>query len=62
MVSKIASSFGDSITYDQSTPGGSSLYAHAQNQTTINKINQQNWDYVVLQDQSQNPSLSQFSE
>ena len=36
MVSNIASSFGDSVTYDQSTPGGSSLYAHAQNQTTIN--------------------------
>ena len=58
MLSKIASSFGDSITYDQSTPGGASLYSHSQNQTTINKINQQNWDYVVLQDQSQNPSLS----
>ena len=58
MISNIANEFGDSIFYDQSTPGGTSLYAHSQNQTTINKINQQNWDYVVLQDQSQRPSLS----
>ena len=58
MISSIANEFGDSIFYDQSTPGGTSLYAHSQNQTTINKINQQNWDYVVLQDQSQRPSLS----
>jgi hypothetical protein len=58
MLSDIASAFGDSISYDQNTPGGSSLYAHSQNQITINKINQQSWDYVVLQGQSQNPSLS----
>ena len=58
MISNIANDFGDSINHDQSTPGGTSLYAHSQNQATINKINQQNWDYVVLQDQSQRPSLS----
>ena len=58
MLSKISSSFGDSIFYDQHTPGGYSLYAHSQDQLTIDKINQQNWDYVVLQDQSQRPSLS----
>lgn len=58
MVADIASSFGDTISFDQSTPGGASLYGHSQNQTTLDKINQQDWDYVVLQDQSQNPSLS----
>ena len=58
MLSKISSSFGDSIFHDQNTPGGYSLFAHSQDQLTIDKINQQNWDYVVLQDQSQRPSLS----
>ena len=58
MLSKISSSFGDSIFHDQNTPGGYSLYAHSQDQLSIDKINQQNWDYVVLQDQSQRPSLS----
>ena len=58
MISNIANDFGDTVNYDQNTPGGTSLYAHSQNQTTINKINQQNWDFVVLQDQSQRPSLS----
>ena len=58
MISNIANNLGDTVNYDQNTPGGTSLYAHSQNQTTINKINQQNWDFVVLQDQSQRPSLS----
>ena len=58
MISNIANDLGDTVNYDQNTPGGTSLYAHSQNQTTINKINQQNWDFVVLQDQSQRPSLS----
>ena len=58
LVSNIANDFGDSLHYDQSTPGGTSLFAHSQNQTTLNKISQQNWDFVVLQDQSQRPSLS----
>ena len=57
MISNIANDLGDTVNYDQNTPGGTSLYAHSQNQTTINKINQQNWDFVVLQDQSQRPSL-----
>ena len=58
IISNIANDLGDTVNYDQNTPGGTSLYAHSQNQTTINKINQQNWDFVVLQDQSQRPSLS----
>ena len=58
MISNIANDLGDTVNYDQNTPGGTSLYAHSQNQTTINKINQQNWDFIVLQDQSQRPSLS----
>ena len=36
LVSNIANDFGDSLYYDQSTPGGTSLFAHSQNQTTLN--------------------------
>jgi len=58
MVKQIALSFGDTLNYESSTPGGASFGMHATNTTTISKINQQVWDYVVLQAQSQEPSLS----
>jgi hypothetical protein len=44
--------------HESSTPGGSNFNAHSANTQTLNKINQQQWDYVVLQAQSQEPSLS----
>ena len=58
MVKQIALSFGDTLNYESSTPGGASFGMYATNTTTISKINQQVWDYVVLQAQSQEPSLS----
>lgn len=54
---KMASSTGDSIITDQSTPGGYTLQGHSTNATSLNKIRQGNWDYVVLQEQSQRPSF-----
>ncbi|MGY8951566.1 MAG: PKD domain-containing protein, partial [Flavobacteriales bacterium] len=58
MVKQIALSFGDTLNYESSTPGGANFNMHSTNTTTISKINQQVWDYVVLQAQSQEPSLS----
>jgi hypothetical protein len=58
MVSSIATSFGDLLIYDSNTPGGYTFYAHSTNATTLTKINSNNWDYVVLQEQSQLPSFS----
>ena len=55
-VSKIASSLGDSVFYDSNTPGGYRLLNHATNATTLAKISQEDWDYVVIQAQSQEPS------
>ena len=40
-----------------STPGGTTFQVHTTNATTQNLINQGNWDYVVLQEQSQLPSF-----
>lgn len=56
-VSKLASSLGDSISYDSSTPGGFRLMDHATYQGTLNKISQEKWDFVVIQAQSQEPSF-----
>ena len=58
LISNIALSFGDTLNTESSTPGGASLFGHVNNASTLAKINQQPWDFVVLQDQSQKPSLS----
>ena len=53
----IASSVGDNLIYDESTFGGYSFLNHLNNETTLSKIRQGNWDYVVLQGRSGWPSL-----
>jgi plastocyanin len=58
LVEQIALSFGDTLVHESSTPGGADFNAHSTNAQTLNKINQQQWDYIVLQAQSQEPSLS----
>ncbi len=56
-VSKLAAASGDYLYYQSSAPGGYSLSQHAFYAPTLSLIAQGGWDYVVLQDQSQNPSL-----
>ena len=56
MISLAALSVGDTLLSDSNTPGGYKLSDHHGNSTSINKILQEKWDYVVLQDQSQEPS------
>ena len=58
LVEQIALSFGDTLVHESSTPGGANFNAHSTNTQTLSKINQQQWDYIVLQAQSQEPSLS----
>jgi hypothetical protein len=58
LVEQIALSFGDTLVHESSTPGGANFNAHSTNAQTLSKINQQQWDYIVLQAQSQEPSLS----
>lgn len=57
LIQQAATSVGDTFTYDSNTPGGYRLKGHATNATSIAKIQAGNWDYVVLQDQSQFPSF-----
>ena len=58
MVSEIALSFGDTLDFESSTPGGATFNVHSTNTNTLNKISQKPWDYIVLQAQSQEPSFS----
>lgn len=57
LVKLIAVSTGDVLNYQTHAMGGATLKQHAQNQAVTSVINQGNWDYVVLQEQSQIPSF-----
>lgn len=59
LINNMAESTGDVLIYDANIPGGARLMDHAVNPTTLNKINSDNWDYVVLQAQSQETALSE---
>jgi len=53
----MVSSTGDTLIFDSNTPGGYTFSQHTTNATTLQKINSNDWDYVVLQEQSQLPSF-----
>lgn len=57
MVAAIAKSRGDKLIYAAHTPGGASLSRHAASRDILEKLRQQDWDFVVLQEQSQLPGL-----
>jgi hypothetical protein len=53
----IALSNGDDVIFDSSAPGGHTFQQHSTNATTLSKISQGNWDYIILQEQSQRPAF-----
>lgn len=57
LIKNIANSTNDNIIYDSNLPGGYTLQGHSSNATSLNKIQVGNWDFVVLQEQSQLPSF-----
>jgi PKD repeat protein len=57
LVQSLSSSAGKTLIIDSHMPGGYPMSSHLNDETTISKINQRNWDYVILQEQSQIPSI-----
>ncbi|MBW7845395.1 MAG: T9SS type A sorting domain-containing protein [Bacteroidia bacterium] len=57
MFTQVALSTGDTIITDKNTPGGYTLMGHSTNVSSLTKIQAGNWDYMVLQEQSQLPSF-----
>lgn len=57
LISELALSNGDTLIHDSSTPGGFSFQDHSTHQETIDKIYSNDWDFVVLQEQSRRPSM-----
>ena len=52
-----ASPEGKATELEFVTPGGKTLAFHLGNEATTKKIKEGNWDFVVLQDQSQTPAV-----
>ncbi len=57
ILQNVALAKGDTLIYDESDPGGYTLAMHSTYAATIAKIFAQQWDVVVLQEQSQLPSF-----
>jgi hypothetical protein len=59
---KLARAGGHQVEVGMAAPGGWSLSQHASSAETLDKLNSSKWDFVVLQEQSQIPSVPQFRE
>lgn len=57
ILGQVANSMGDTLISDASVVGGFTLKNHFENATTRGKIAAGNWDFVVLQAQSQEPAF-----
>ena len=57
LFAELVRSSGREVEVDMSAPGGWTLTDHAASEETITKIQSQDWDYVVLQEQSVIPSV-----
>jgi hypothetical protein len=55
VLANLTQSTGDFITVDSKTNGGFTFQSHTNDPLTFSKINQAEWDFVVLQGQSQEP-------
>lgn len=57
ILAALAANTGDELIYDGNLIGGFTLQDHFGNQTSKNKILSNDWDYIVLQEQSQVPAF-----
>lgn len=57
LVKNLTNSAGKTLNIDSNMPGGFLMSGHANDGTTFSKISQGNWDYVLLQEQSQIPTI-----
>jgi hypothetical protein len=56
-ISQLSVSLGDFVNFDSKLNGGYTFLNHYNDPLTYTKINAQDWDYVVIQGQSQEPSF-----
>jgi hypothetical protein len=59
MFAELARSGGHNADVDMSASGGETLSSHATSATTLDKIGQQDWDVVILQEQGGIPAVEE---
>lgn len=57
LVKNLSNSADKTLLVDANIPGGFTISGHLNDATSLNKIRQGNWDYIVIQEQSQIPSI-----
>ena len=57
VISDLALANGDTLVFDSNCPGGYTFQNHFSDATSVSKMNAQQWDYIILQAQSQEPSF-----
>jgi hypothetical protein len=66
LVAALAHYAGDSLLFDSHVPGGYTLgwrpTAHVADSISLTMIQQQNWDFVILQEQSQTPAIARLRD
>jgi PKD repeat protein len=60
LVKNLTNSAGKTLLVDANIPGGFTISGHLNDATSLNKIRQGNWDYIVIQEQSQIPSIDSY--
>jgi hypothetical protein len=60
LVQNLSTSAGKTLNIDSNMPGGYLISSHLNDATTLSKISQGNWDYVILQEQSQIPTIDYY--
>lgn len=60
LVQSLSASAGKTLIVDSNTPGGCSIANHVHNATSIQKISQGTWNYIVIQEQSQIPTIDYY--
>lgn len=60
LVSNMTGASGRTLITDNNTVGGYTLNNHLSNATSLSKIQQGQWDYVVIQEQSQIPTIDYY--
>lgn len=60
IAASIAQNRGDTLVFDSNAPGGYTLDDHSIDPVSLSKIAAGNWDYLILQEQSQLPSFPTY--
>lgn len=60
LAASMAQAAGKTLLTDRNTPGGFTLDGHSRDANSLSKIRLGHWDYVVLQEQSQIPTIDHY--